>query len=257
MHEASLYEDNSFITLTFDTEYLPYDGSLNKRDFQKFMKRLRKTEVGKTAVWNEKKQQNEYPIRYYHCGEYGEENSRPHYHACLFNYDFDDKILWKQKHGVKLYVSEKLSKLWPFGFSTIGNVTFESAAYVARYVMKKVTGDLAAEHYESCHEQTGEICKIEPEYTTMSRRPGIGKGWFDKYKTETYSSDSIIVNSKEVKPPKYYDNLYEIENEKKFEIIKKQRKQKALKYVDNNTPERLAVREKVKKAQLRKLKRIV
>jgi hypothetical protein len=240
MHEASLYDDNCFITLTYDDDNLPVDGSLNKTHFQKFMKRLRKRSPGKT-------------IRYYHCGEYGEENSRPHYHACLFNYDFPDKVQWKKG----LFVSEKLAEVWPYGFSTIGHVTFESAAYVARYVMKKVTGKAAEDHYESVNAYSGEIYKIQPEYTTMSRRPGIGKGWYDQFKEETYNSDSVIVNSREVKPPKYYDSLYELENTKKFEIIKKTRKQKAIKYSENNTQERLIVREKVKKAQLDKLKRVV
>ena len=122
VHEASMHKKNCFITLTFDNQHLPKDGSLDVRDFQLFMKRVRKR-FGTN-------------IRFYHCGEYGEKLGRPHYHACLFNFDFEDKILWKEINGQKLYISQSLSELWPFGFSTIGEVTYQSAAYVARYIMK-------------------------------------------------------------------------------------------------------------------------
>ena len=155
-HEASLYQDNCFITLTYSDEHLPSDKSLHVDHFQKFMKRLRKR-FGEG-------------VRYYHCGEYGEKYMRPHYHACLFNFDFPDKKIWKENNGNRLYISESLSELWPFGFVTIGDVTFESAAYVARYIMKKVNGDLAESHYERVDWDTGEVYHLKPEYTTMSRR---------------------------------------------------------------------------------------
>ena len=125
-HEASMYDENCFITLTYREDALPPLGSLDKRHFQLFMKRLRKRYPKKT-------------IRYFQCGEYGEKLSRPHYHACLFNHDFDDKKLFKVEGENRLYVSEKLTQLWPYGYSTVGAVTFESAAYVARYVTKKMT----------------------------------------------------------------------------------------------------------------------
>lgn len=130
VHEASLYEDNCFITLTYNKENLPKDFSLNKRDFQLFMKRLRKKYAPKQ-------------IRFYHCGEYGEPTeynnhiARPHYHAIIFNHKFEDQILWKQKRGNELYISKELEELWPQGFSTIGSVTQDSAGYVARYLLKK------------------------------------------------------------------------------------------------------------------------
>jgi hypothetical protein len=161
MHEASLHEENSFITLTFSPEHLvardnPW--SLDVRDWQLFMKRLRKR-TGKK-------------IRFYHCGEYGELHKRPHYHACLFGYDFPDKRLWRVVNGQRLYTSYFLQELWPYGFSTIGTVTFESAAYVARYIMKKVSGKNADDYYQWFDDETGEIFDRHPEYTTMSRRPG-------------------------------------------------------------------------------------
>ena len=128
-HEASLYENNSFITLTYADEYLPQNGSLDLNAQQKFFKRLRK-KYGSG-------------IRFYACGEYGSKFGRPHYHACLFNHDFADKTLWKITNDVPLYRSSSLEELWPYGHSSVGNVTFQSAAYVARYILKKITGEHA------------------------------------------------------------------------------------------------------------------
>ena len=190
VHEASLHDRNCFLTLTYDDYHVPLDGSLNKAHFQNFMKRLRK----KYGVG----------IRYFHCGEYGEKFQRPHYHAIIFNHDFSDKYLWSSKLGNDLYRSESLEGLWPYGHSSIGDVTFESAAYVARYITKKITGKEAEQHYEYCNKLTGEITQRQPEYVTMSRRPGIAKGWFDKYTTDVYPSDNIVIRGKKMKPPKYY-----------------------------------------------------
>ena len=154
-----------------------------------------------------------------------------------------------------MYVSEILDSLWGLGFCTIGDVTFDSAAYVARYVMKKVTGDAADEHYSRVDPETGEIYKIKPEYTTMSRRPGIAHGWYEKYKDDVFPNDMVVLNGHKMKPPRYYDGLYEIDDVDAFEALKSQRKRDALKFVDNNTPERLAIREQVKLAQIKKLER--
>jgi hypothetical protein len=244
VHEASLHEDNCFITLTYNNENLPEDGSLNKKHFQDFMKRLRKKYKNKK-------------IRYYHCGEYGDKNFRPHYHAIIFGLDFDDQKLFKIINGEKLYTSEKLEKLWPFGFSTIGSVTFESAAYVARYVMKKVNGKNAKNHYERVNNDTGEIYNLVPEYNTMSRRPGIAARWFDKYKDDVYPSDNIHLREKTFRPPKFYDRMYEHLMPDEMEKIKKRRMIKMAKHADDNTAERLAVKEQVKIAQLNKLIRSI
>jgi hypothetical protein len=116
VHEAQMHDDNCFITLTFNDYDLTMrdQTSVNVKDFQNFMKKLR----------NSTKQK----IRFFHCGEYGDLNLRPHYHAILFGYDFPDKILFANKGGNNLYISQKLKQLWPYGFSTIGDVTFDSAA---------------------------------------------------------------------------------------------------------------------------------
>ena len=129
-----MWEENCFITLTYSDEYLPWDGSLNKKHFQDFMKRLRK--------WEQHK-----PIRYFHCGEYGEQLQRPHYHALIFNHEFDDRELWTESEGIRTYTSKQLDKLWPWGFSTIGDLNWDTAAYTSRYIMKKMTGEQADDHY--------------------------------------------------------------------------------------------------------------
>lgn len=242
MHEASLYEDNCFITLTYNNDHLPKDGSLHKEHFQKFMKRLRKKHQNKT-------------IRFYHCGEYGEKYRRPHYHAILFNHDFGDKKLFKTEKEIRLYTSKELEELWPYGFNTIGDVTFESAAYTARYIMKKQTGKSADKHYENVDIETGEIIKILPEYNTMSRRPGIGTEWYKKYNKDVYPKDFVTIRGKKLKPPKFYDRMYEHQYPEDFEKIKDKRVELMNKNWKDNTPDRLRQKEIVKKAQLDKLKR--
>lgn len=238
VHEASLYSSNCFVTLTFNSDNLDVNKSLVKSDFQNFMKRLRKNYNGIDAV-EDIKGRITFPIRYFHCGEYGTNFSRPHHHACIFNFDFDDKQLWSHREGVRLYRSEKLEKLWPFGYSTIGEVTSESAAYVARYCIKKITGDAAASHYITIDETTGELTYIEPEYITMSRRPGIGKNWFKRYQNDVYPKDFITDSGKVFKTPRYYDKLYDLDQPENFSQIRKKRLTKAKQYADNNTNWRL------------------
>nr|QXN72801.1 MAG: replication initiator protein [Microvirus sp.] len=246
IHEAQLHDDNCFITLTFSPEALakrenPW--SLRKKDFQDFMKRLRKHFGAKK-------------IRYFHCGEYGEKYGRPHYHAILFGIDFDDKKLHRVLNGHRLYTSPTLERLWPHGYSSIGNVTFESAAYVARYIMKKVTGDDADTHYAIVDPDTGEIVGSKvPEYTTMSRRPGIAAGWLEKFADDVYPKDFITVRGKKMRAPKYYDRVMETERPYEMEDIKHARKEAAKLHSENNTAERLRVREKVQKLRLEKLPR--
>lgn len=247
MHEAQLHDENSFITLTFSPEALASRDnpmSLDVRDYQLFMKRLRKR-------FPDKK------IRFFHCGEYGEKYYRPHYHACLFGLDFPDKELFKVVNGNRLYTSCILSDLWPFGFSTIGDVTFESAAYVARYIMKKVTGDDSEKHYTRIDEDTGEIYSVKPEYTTMSRRPGIASGWIEKYTSDVYPSDEVVIRGKKMRPPRFYDKYLELTRPYEFDYIKYLRSENGLKHSADNTRERLDVREKVKLSQISKLPRTV
>jgi hypothetical protein len=233
VHEASLYTHNCFVTLTFDDDHLNEFGTLVKSDFQKFMKRLRKKFKGIDKPFK---------IRYFHCGEYGTDLMRPHHHACLFNFDFGDKVLWTVRDNVRLYRSHELEKLWPFGFCTIGDVTYESAAYVARYITKKVNGEQAKEHYMRCDSQTGEVYWLEPEYITMSRRPGIARDWYNKYRSDLYPKDFVTFEGKSFKVPKYYDRLYEVEDEFEFSKIKNQRILDMRDSSDNMTRDRLDIR---------------
>jgi len=255
VHEASLFNYNCFITLTFSDVHLDECGSLVKSDFQKFMKRLRKRFSGIDAVSTDGV--ISYPIRYFHCGEYGSELSRPHHHACLFNFDFPDKILWSVRDDVRLFRSPALEELWPFGFCTIGEVSYQSAAYVSRYITKKVNGSLAESHYRRVDESTGECWQIEPEFITMSRRPGIGRRWFDKYKTDVFPKDFISFEGKKFKSPAYYDRVYDSIDPVSFENIKFDRKLALLKHSGNNTKKRLAVREQVQLSKCDKLIRSI
>ncbi len=196
-------------------------------------------------------------IRFFHCGEYGEMHGRPHYHACIFNFDFADKTVWKIQNDNPLYVSVSLSELWPMGFSSIGEVTFQSAAYVARYIMKKITGPAAAGHYEHIDQLTGEVFERKPEYTTMSRRPGIGHGWLERFRGDIYPSDFVVMNGKKMRPPRYYDEQMEHCYPSDYRRIKNARVVNAKKHKENNTPARLKVREAVQEARLQRLPRPV
>lgn len=192
MHEASLHDANSFITCTYNEQHLPLGASLIKKDFQDFMKRLRRSTSG--------------CISYLQCGEYGGQLGRPHYHAILFGIDFADKKFYKMASDElgELYTSPKLEELWGKGFCTTGAVTFESAAYVARYALKKITGDNAPGWYTRLDPETGELQKLQPEYLAMSLRPAIGKRWFEQFGSEVFPSDEVIVRGHQSKPPRYY-----------------------------------------------------
>lgn len=245
LHESSLYENNAFVTLTYDDANLPEGGSLNYDDFQKFMKRLRKRVNSK--------------IRFYVGGEYGSENMRPHYHACLFGYDFLDKVFYKNTaSGEKIYTSKLLESLWPYGLSSVGNVTFESAAYIARYCVQKVTGDLAESHYRVITDD-GVIVDRVPEFNHMSLKPGIGKPWLDKFCTDVYPRDYVVINGVKTKPPKYYDVLFEREDSGTFSELVAQRELDG--YIQTlkgeNSTSRLSVREQVQAARLSMLKRTI
>jgi len=243
-HESLMNESNVFVTLTYDDEHLPFnykEPTLVPRDLQLFFKSLRK-EYGSG-------------IRYYACGEYGERNNRPHYHACIFGLDFEDKIPCGSKNGNDIYSSASLDRIWGRGMCAIGNVTFESAAYVARYLIKKQFGK-----GNVWYTQNG----IEKEFVRMSRgckklgTGGIGKGWYDKFKKDAYNHDSLRIRGKRCRAPRYYDTKYELENPEDFAMIKEARKKKGEKRYweqqDKGAP-KPSVQERVKLAQTRILKR--
>jgi hypothetical protein len=257
MHEASLHADNSFITLTYAPEHLPENESLCYDHFQRFMKRLRK--------------RVRLPVRFYMCGEYGENFGRPHYHACIFGYGFPDrKLLMRTKNGDNLYTSELLNQLWPYGLSSIGEVNFQSAAYVARYIMKKITGDAAFDHYNKVDED-GVVTHRVPEFTRMSLKPGIGAGWFDKYHSDVFPHDHVIVKGKEVSVPRYYTDKVKRAsfgalppNKVRAELdqydideIQYARLLRVRERAESDTPERRVARDEINRAKLNLLKRTI
>lgn len=291
MHEYQIMQEQCrpsvFLTLTYSDDNIPAGGSLEPQDMVRFLKRLRKhfvpinpySKLKERENWNKFNEQTR--IRFYQCGEYGERTNRPHHHAIIFGLDFDDKKFHSNNRGNVLYKSEILEKLWPHGYSLIGSVTFDSCAYVARYIMKKSLGKDAWKSYTDIDVTTGEVINERvPEYTTMSRNPGIGKTWYDKYKSDVYNKavGGYIVNKggDKIKPPQYYENLFERESPDVYrEVVDKQgrqlrkqfvslgqrslmlvsRRKEAEKNKDDNTLERLRVKEKVKVAALSQLKR--
>lgn len=239
VHESQMHEHSVFITLTYDDTHL-VDPSLRYSDFQKFLKRLRKR-------FSSERQR----IRYFCAGEYGEETQRPHFHALLFGCWFADRKLYRTlASGARLYTSDVLSNLWPFGFSSIGDVTFESAAYVARYVMKKVTGDMADEHYKMVDLETGEFIWRQPEFCHMSLKPGIGATWFEKFGSEVTDGDYVVIRGTKMRPPKYYDRKFDESNAFDAEYRDFVRQERALRRAADNSRERLVVREVCAKARL-------
>jgi len=205
MHEASLHEENCFITLTYDDEHLPENGSLVKRDLQLFFKRWRKMIAPKK-------------VRFYAAGEYGEDSYRPHFHAIVFGhmpaerYALPSKVPRNNVDAGTLSCSPELESAWGKGFSTVGEVSPASCSYVAAYVMKKVDQVGRKPRY-SVDPETGESHEIEREYSTMSRGGrkkghfGIGAGWYDRYGEEVERLESVRFGDQDVQAPRYYDEL--------------------------------------------------
>lgn len=244
VHEKRLHNRSAFVTLTYDNEHLPPGGTLVKRDFQLFMKRLR------FAHSDER-------VRFFACGEYGDRNARPHYHAIVFGYEFPDKRYFSQNgRGDKYFVSDELRELWPAGHNLIGEVNWDTCAYVARYIVKKVTGKPAEDHY-SVIDGNGEVFDRLPEFTLMSRRPGIGTGYYEKYGDAVRAHDSVVVNGREVPPPRFYDGKSELIMGAAFVSVKRRRKRLAVLNKADNTKARLRVKEVIQLRRLKDLKRNV
>lgn len=284
VHEASLYDDtygNSFVTLTYrdkelctphqlaNSRHIPDSWSLSvpERDengkqvkqshFQAFMKRLRKKLAGQR-------------IKYFQCGEYGSicrhgidltlvscplcNLGRPHHHAILLGVQFGDLKAYAVQRGTTRYTSETLERLWGHGFVDVGTVTKQSAGYVARYCLKKITGDQAAGHYQRITEQ-GEVIALEPEYASMSN--GIGRAFFEKYRSDFFPSDEVPVPGHGVQRgmPRYYDELNEQLDPEEHEEVKARREQYRRDHEEEYESHRLMAKYNVKKAQVANLKR--
>lgn len=229
--ESLLYEHNSFLTLTYDESSIPKRNyvdngsglylskvSLDKRDVQLFLKRLR---IFYSRYLNVKK------IRFFMCGEYGPRTQRPHYHLLLFNLPVYDKVLYsKNEYGSPTFTSKILSKLWGKGNCIIGNVSYESASYVARYTAKKI--------YKA--DKTSKLGLVS-EYVSMSRKPGIGEGWFKSNYIKLYRQGSIPIATSmgkfNITPNRYFDKLYSrIISEEDFISLKRKRQFKASRLIE-------------------------
>lgn len=225
VHESQMHKANAFITLTYDSDDIL---SLNYDHFQKFIRALRKDSDTK--------------LRFYAAGEYGEINLRPHWHAIIFGRTFtNDGPVAKD-----VYRSRTLEKHWTHGYSSWGLVTPESAGYVARYAIKKVTGERAFAHYQRLNTKTGELVEVSPELSRMSLKPGIGYTWFQKYWREIYEARDGIVQpgGNIVPPPRYYDKLLEVQDHEMKDEKDLQRYLRSAQFAQDCTPQRLAVREK-------------
>lgn len=204
-HEAQQHEQNSFITLTYNDENLPEHSTLNYRHLQLFWKRLRK-EVGK--------------FRYYAVGEYGDENNRPHYHACLFGHDWREGRTIIRNTPSLLWTHPALERCWGMGHVSVGALTFESAQYTASYVTKKLNNK---RKYVRVDEETGELIPLVQPRAFMSRRKAIGLAWVEKHGDLTYAHDRVVINGRPQKPPKYYDRWLEKRSEIAIGMIKEKR----------------------------------
>lgn len=242
VHESMLYPNNCFVTLTYDDKNLPENGSLVPEHLRKFMHDLRhRYGTG---------------IRFFACGEYGEQKQRPHYHVCLFNHDFGDKVKWKQNaQGDWLFLSSELQSLWDRGFTSLGALTFETAAYTARYVVKKRTGYQKEMELQWFDPETGELRTRHSEFGRMSRMPGIGKPWLEKYGKDVKYGDFVVMRGRKMQPPRYYDEQFEITDPTYQRGVRKARVREARKHRWNNTSGRHRVRETVQEAKLKALKR--
>lgn len=189
--EASLYDRNCFITLTYDDEHLPADGKISKKTLQDFWKRLR--HQGK--------------IRYFACGEYGEKTRRPHYHAIIFGQDFLTPETYKINDT--LYSTPVLTETWGLGAVIVAEFNMSTACYVAGYVQKK-SHDIDT-------------------FNLMSTRPGIGSVWLQKYVDDVSRLGSVVIEGKEQPVPRRYflwalDEFEHIKQQKQQRAKDKQNK---------------------------------
>lgn len=261
LHESKAHAQNCFITLTYDNQHVPQNYGLDLRDWQLFMKKLRKSLTVKM-----KHRRLEHSahiraycrhltpkIRFYACGEYGDENGRPHYHAIIFNHDFfDRKLHGKNAKGDNIYTSETLAQLWGKGLVSTQDVTYKSARYVASYVTKKMTGEKAADHYYRFSPVDGQIHSVRPEFGVMSRRDGLGSHYLDKFKSDFYPSGFIVVDGKKHSPPAFYKRKLA---EKEQQVLQRQAARAGLKHKEHQSTARRVVRATVRDALIKTLKR--
>lgn len=231
-HEASMHSSNWFLTLTYDPEHLPADGSLDHRHFQLFAKRLRK-KAGS--------------FRFFMCGEYGDRFGRPHYHALLFGLSLPDRVCIAQRSGFNVYTSAVLADAWSMGSHEVGPFTAKSAAYVAGYVTKKLGDSKALERVDP---ETGEIHTLKPMYGRMSLRPAIGATWVSSFGTEVFNNDAVIREGRTRSIPRYYRTKLKASHKEHYEQLEKRDYDRAIASSSNQTQARRAAREAIQRAKL-------
>lgn len=202
-HEIQSWEEASFLTLTYEDKHLPIGSP------QHSIPTLTRGQTGHMTLFQKRlRKYLKNPIKMFQCGEYGEKTHRPHHHCILFGHGFladRSPIVGSDS----LFRSSVLDKLWTHGACSIGNVSWDSASYVASYSVKKLTGEQAAETYDSL--------KIEPPYMTSSL--GIGREWIEKWLYDVYPKDWIVVKGHKVKPPRYYDNVLKERNPEMYRKV--------------------------------------
>lgn len=241
INELTVHDSNCFITLTYDNVHVPENQSIDIKDFQDFMRELRRKYAPKK-------------IRYFACAEYGEQGDRPHFHAILFGIKFDDSLDYVI-NGKKLWSSGELSKIWTKGFNTVGEATSESISYVAGYVSKKIQREMENEGFVNIESGEDDIWFRKREVVMMSRRPGIGYMWFKRYHKSIMKDDFLINEGFQFKVPRYYDKLHEAIDKGNHDLVKYNREYGYARQRFKNKEEKDTKRMRTKeRLQLRKLK---
>lgn len=225
--ELARWPISLFVTLTYDDAHLPADRSLNKKDVQDFIKRVKK-HASSTK---------ENPVRQIYCGEYGTRTLRPHYHVILFNFDLPDRKAWrKSDQGKTVYTSETLKRLWPFGNSEFGIAEPGGIAYLFKYVLKKKTRKEKEKPLELLIGDT--TYEVAHEFIEASRNPGIGAHMRE---SRSIKKGYLSVNGVRTKLPKYYQNFLQIHDPATYERLKDARFEVAI-----NKPKETSLRKKQK-----------
>jgi hypothetical protein len=235
-HEAQFPHDGvaCFITRTYDNDHLPRDFSLSKTSHQHFMKRLWRA-LGRH-------------VPNLSCGEYGDDLKRPHYHDIIFGEDFleDREPYRRSPTGGLLYKSPRLSKAWPFGDALSAEFHFDTAFYVAKYNVKQLEGDArkrdALRRWDSL---TGEEWFVAPPFLLMSRAPAIGKRWFDRFSSDVFPSDFVVIDGRKLPVPAYYMRLLEKRDDSVAEAVRAARRAAAFTAAADRTERRLITRHEV------------
>lgn len=246
VHEAAMHEynfGNSWATLTYrdpsacttkqykNGHHIDSHGQLIPSHVSKFIRSLRDAN-------------KDHKIRYFYCGEYGDENQRPHYHVCLFNHSFNDQYLWKDDEGLYTYESKELNSHWPWGFTTVAPLNYRTASYTAGYSLKKITGERAFDHYLRCDEH-GQVYWLQPEFIRMSTGrkfpAGLGASFYEKYTSDIFPSDTSPIPGHGTSQyvPRYYQNILANQNPEVLEQIKILRQKFITEHADDFTPQRL------------------